>query len=49
LAPRTLPRSRRFPKLAHIIDDLVRQALTTDSPTNELLRAAQNKAAEIRL
>ncbi len=46
---RTLPRSRHFPQLAHIVDDLVQQALATDTPTEQLLREAQDQAAGIRL
>jgi multiple sugar transport system substrate-binding protein len=46
---RTLPRSRHFPALAHIIDEMVRQAIHTDTPTEALLSEAQSKAAAIRL
>jgi multiple sugar transport system substrate-binding protein len=46
---RTLPRSRHFPRLAHIVDDLMQAALSSETPTAQLLRAAQTQAAGIRL
>jgi multiple sugar transport system substrate-binding protein len=46
---RALPRSRDWPRLAHIIDAAVQEAIATDRPTAEILRAAQAQAAEIRL
>ncbi len=46
---RTLPRSRFFPALAHIVDEMIQQAIGTTVPTDEVLRQAQAKAALIRL
>ena len=46
---RTLPRSRQFPDLAHIIDIAVQEAITLETPTAEILRKAQAAAARIRL
>jgi len=43
---RELPSDPRFPELAHIIDDLVSQAITTDTPSAELLADAQAKVKE---
>lgn len=46
---RTLPRSRHFPALAHIIDEMAQQAICGAEPSGEILRRAQAKAAHIRL
>jgi multiple sugar transport system substrate-binding protein len=46
---RTLPRSREFPKLAHIIDMAVQRALSSTDPTESILRQAQAEASELRL
>jgi multiple sugar transport system substrate-binding protein len=46
---RTLPRSRQFPDLAHIVDIAVQEAITLETPTAEILRKAQTAAARIRL
>lgn len=46
---RTLPRSKAFPRLAHIVDELAGRALATDTPTADLLRAAQNQGRSIQL
>jgi multiple sugar transport system substrate-binding protein len=46
---RTLPRSRQFPELAHIIDSAVQDAIQQDTPTVEILRRAQARAASLRL
>jgi multiple sugar transport system substrate-binding protein len=46
---RTLPRSRHFPALAHVIDEMVQQAIHSDTRTEEIVRAAQRKAAGMRL
>ena len=46
---RTLPRSRFFPALAHIIDEMVQQAIGGAAPSDDILRRAQAKAAHIRL
>ncbi|HZP83902.1 MAG TPA: extracellular solute-binding protein [Chthonomonadaceae bacterium] len=46
---RTLPRSREFPKLAHILDEIVQQALGTPDATDAILRRAQERAQTIRL
>ncbi|MDH3658408.1 MAG: extracellular solute-binding protein [Alphaproteobacteria bacterium] len=43
---RELPSDPRFPELAHIIDDLVSLAITTDTPSAELLASAQAKVKE---
>ena len=44
---RELPSDPRFPELAHIIDDLVSLAITTDRPSAELLADAQACAEKI--
>ena len=46
---RTLPRSRQFPQLAHIIDNAVQEAIQQTTPTAEILRRAQAAADSIRL
>ena len=46
---RTLPRSRQFPHLAHIIDAAVQAAIQQDTPTEEILRRAQDEADSLRL
>jgi multiple sugar transport system substrate-binding protein len=46
---RTLPRSRHFPALAHVIDEMVQQAISGSETSGELTRQAQVKAAHIRL
>jgi multiple sugar transport system substrate-binding protein len=46
---RTLPRSRQFPQLAHIIDAAVQEAIQHDTPTAEILRRAQAAAASLRI
>ena len=46
---RTLPRSRQFPALAHLIDAAVQEAIQQDTPTTEILRRAQAAAASLRL
>ncbi len=46
---RDLPRSRELPRLIHIIDAAVQRAITSDEPTDSILRRAQQEAAEIRL
>jgi multiple sugar transport system substrate-binding protein len=46
---RTLPRSRQFPALAHIIDAAVQEAIQQDTPTADILRQAQAAAASLRL
>ena len=46
---RTLPRSRHFPVLAHVIDEMVQQAISGSETSGELTRQAQAKAAHIRL
>jgi multiple sugar transport system substrate-binding protein len=46
---RTLPRSRQFPALAHIIDAAVQEAIQQDTPSADILRRAQSKAASLRL
>lgn len=46
---RTLPRSRSFPALAQIIDTMVQQAITSDTPTEAILRAAQHEGMSIVL
>jgi multiple sugar transport system substrate-binding protein len=46
---RELPRSRELPKLIHIIDRAVQQAIATDEPTEAILRRAQEEAGQIRL
>jgi len=46
---RTLPRSRHFPALAHIIDEMVQQAIRGAESSGEIVRQAQAKAAHIRL
>jgi multiple sugar transport system substrate-binding protein len=46
---RTLPRSRHFPALAHVIDQMVQQAIGTATPADELVRQAQARAGNITL
>lgn len=46
---RTLPRSRQFPELAHIIDSAVQAAIQQDTSTAEILRSAQTAAASLKL
>lgn len=46
---RTLPRSAALPRLVEIIDGAVQAAITGETPSAELLRAAQAEAAGIRL
>ncbi|MDQ2654052.1 MAG: sugar ABC transporter substrate-binding protein, partial [Chloroflexota bacterium] len=46
---RTLPRSREFPALAHIIDAAVQEAMQQDTPTAGILRRAQAMAASLVL
>lgn len=46
---RTLPRSRTFPALAHIIDTMVQQAITSDIATEEIVRAAGRDTSGISL
>jgi multiple sugar transport system substrate-binding protein len=46
---RTLPRSRDWPRLAHLVDAAVQAAIATARPTAEILRTAQAQAASIRL
>jgi multiple sugar transport system substrate-binding protein len=46
---RMLPRSREWPRLVHIVDAAVQEAIATDRPTEEILRDAQAQAAAIRL
>lgn len=46
---RTLPRSRQFPALAHIIDSAVQEAIQQHTPTVEILRRAQERAAALSL
>ncbi len=43
---RELPSDPRFPELAHIIDDVVSLAITTDTPSAELLASAQARVEE---
>jgi len=46
---RALPRSRELPRLIHVIDQAVQRAILTDEPTEQILRQAQQAAADIRL
>jgi multiple sugar transport system substrate-binding protein len=46
---RTLPRSRQFPALAHIIDAAVQEAMQQDTLTAGILRRAQSAAASLVL
>lgn len=46
---RTLPRSRHFPKVAHVIDQMVQRAITSDDATVDILAAAQGEVAGIIL
>ncbi len=46
---RTLPRSRAFPALAQIIDDMVQQAITSDTSSAEIVRQAQEQASGLVL
>lgn len=46
---RELPRSRELPRLIHVIDHMVRQALESSTPSATLLREAQREAATIQL
>jgi multiple sugar transport system substrate-binding protein len=46
---RTLPRSSRFPALASLIDEMVQQAIGGDTPTGEIVRAAQHQAQHMTL
>lgn len=46
---RTLPRSRQFPALSHIIDTAVQEAIQQDTPTDDILRRAQAAAASLTL
>ena len=46
---RTLPRSRQLPALIHLIDEAVQRAITSDEPSREILRRAQEGAADLRL
>ena len=46
---RTLPRSRQFPALAHIIDAAVQAAIQHETPSGEILRRAQAEAASLNL
>ncbi len=46
---RTLPRSRSFPALAQIVDNMVQQAITSTASTEAILRAAQHEAMSIVL
>jgi len=46
---RTLPRSRALPRLVHVIDAAVQQAITSDEPTAAILRRAQSAAADLDL
>jgi multiple sugar transport system substrate-binding protein len=46
---RELPRRADWPEIASIIDELVLQAIQTEKPANQLLRAAAKKAQGLRL
>ncbi len=46
---RTLPRSRDLPALIHIIDEAVQTAISSEEPTEAILRRAQSQAAGLRL
>ncbi|MGH2613919.1 MAG: extracellular solute-binding protein [Thermomicrobiales bacterium] len=46
---RTFPRSRELPALIHIIDEAVQASITSDEPSELILRRAQEKAANLRL
>lgn len=46
---RTLPRSRQFPALAHLIDAAVQEAIQQDTPTADILHRAQAAAASLTL
>jgi multiple sugar transport system substrate-binding protein len=46
---RELPRSRDLPKLVHIIDTAVQQAIRSDEPTDAILARAQQAASELQL
>lgn len=46
---RVLPRSRQLPELVHIVDQAVQQAVSCDDPTEQILRHAQDAAAQLRL
>lgn len=46
---RTLPRSRQFPALAHVIDAAVQEAIQRDTSTAEILSRAQSEAGSLRL
>jgi multiple sugar transport system substrate-binding protein len=46
---RTLPHSRQFPELAHIIDAAVLEAIQHDTPTVEILHRAQVASGSLRL
>ncbi|MFT4037051.1 MAG: extracellular solute-binding protein [Thermomicrobiales bacterium] len=46
---RTLPRSRQFPALAHIIDTAVQAAISGDMSCEEILAAAQADASSLSL
>lgn len=45
----TLPRSREFPRLAHVIDAAVQRALSSTDSTESILRQAQAEAEGLRL
>ncbi|HXG24036.1 MAG TPA: extracellular solute-binding protein [Chthonomonadales bacterium] len=46
---RTLPRSREFPRLAHVIDTAVQRALSCADSTESILQQAQSEAERLRL
>jgi multiple sugar transport system substrate-binding protein len=46
---RTLPRSQQFPKLAHILDDVITKSLSTNESSASLLIEAQVKASRLKL
>lgn len=46
---RTLPRSRAFPALAHIIDGMVQEALMTETASADIARRAQERASGLTL
>ncbi|MCA9862090.1 MAG: extracellular solute-binding protein [Thermomicrobiales bacterium] len=46
---RTLPRSRQFPALSHIIDAAVQEAIQLNTPAADILRRAQAAAADLTL
>lgn len=46
---RTLPRSSALPDLVHVIDTAVQAAISTDEPTESILRRAQQQAAGLNL